>query len=70
MRIVKYEMGPQELTFKFKIGDKLNTPAELDDFAKDKLHDRALKVLRHMLEERQAAIEEYFVDEDEFDVII
>jgi len=68
--MVKYEMGPQELTYKFKIGDKLNTPAELDVFAKEHLHDRGIKVLRHMLDERQAAIEAYFVEEDEFDEII
>ncbi len=68
--LVKYEWGPQEITYKFKMGDGLNTVPELENLVKKHLSEAAVPVLHSMRSSRLKVVDSYFNSSFEFDTII
>ena len=68
--LVKYEQGPQELTYKFKMGEQLENVNDLSKLIEDHLTEAAIPVLQQMHHSRLSVIDQYFKSDETFEEFI
>lgn len=68
--LVKYEVGPAEITYKFKIGPGLESTDELVSLINNHLNFVAPQILNKVQESREEVIQDFFSEEDSFPEII
>jgi len=68
--LVKYEQGPQEITYKFKMGEQLENVNDLSNLIEKHLTTVALPVLLQMHQSRLSVIDQFFSNEESFEEII
>jgi len=68
--LVKYEQGPQELTYKFSMGEQMENVSDLTKLIEEHLTTAAIPVLQQMHQSRLSVIDQYFKSDETFEEII